>query len=506
MPTLREALANLPAQARVQGRDDVVVAGVGADSRLIRPGDLFVAVRGLTDDGHRYIPDALAHGARAIVSEQPPPPGQETPWVTVPDAREALGWLAAQFHGFPSRRLGVIGVTGTDGKTTTTHLIGAMLEAAGWPVGLISTVQFNLGEERRPNDTPHTTPPAPMIQGLLAEMVARGLRWVVLEVSSHALAQARVAGCAFDIAAFTNLTPEHQNYHGDFERYRGEKARLFAMLGREPKEGVPSFGVFNTDDPSSDVLRAVCPAEQIGYGIDTMTDYRVTGFRSEPDGTTIQLDTPEGALELRSPLDGRFNVYNVAAASAVALRLGVPGEAVARALRGFSRVPGRLQRIDRGEPFQVFVDFAHTPNALSAVLATLRGRTTGRLIVVFGHPGERDPQNRRQIGEVASAQADFLVLTYDDPYDEDPKAVLDQIEGAVLATGRRPERDYLRVDDRPGAIAAALRLAAPGDTVLIAGRGHLEYTVVRGRKSPLSDVELARRELQRLRETATPSG
>ncbi len=500
MPTLREALSHLPAGARLQGRDDVVVTGVQEDSRLIRPGDLFVAVRGLTGDGHRYIPDALARGAPAIVSEGASPPGDETPWVTVPDAREALGWLAAGLHGFPSRRLGLIGVTGTDGKTTTTSLIAAMLEAAGWPVGLISTVEFRLGGEIRPNNTPHTTPPAPVIQELLAGMVARGVRWAVMEVSSHALDQLRVAGCCFDVGVFTNLTPEHLNYHGGLEHYQAAKARLFAMLGREPKSGVPSFGVFNADDPSSDVLRAVCPTAQLEYGLDRATDYRVRDYHPDGEGTALALDTPAGPFALWSPLAGRFNVYNVAAAAAVALRLGVPAEAVGRALRGFQRVPGRLQRVGDGEPFQVFVDFAHTPNALSAVLATLRDRTAGRLIVVFGHPGERDPQNRLQIGQVASAQADFLVLTYDDPYDEDPTAVLDQVEGAVLAAGRRPERDFLRIDDRQEAIATALRLAEPGDTVLIAGRGHLEYTVVRGRKSPLSDVEVARRELQRLRE------
>jgi UDP-N-acetylmuramoyl-L-alanyl-D-glutamate--2,6-diaminopimelate ligase len=502
VPTLREALTGLPAV--LHGPDDVVVSGVNEDSRTIRPGDIFVALRGLTHDGHRYVADAVARGARAIVSEQAPSDASALPWATVPDARAALGWLAASFHGFPSRRLGVIGVTGTDGKTTTAHLIAEILAAAGWSVGHVSTVHLRLGDEVRTTSTDFTTPPAPVLQALLAEMVGRGLHWVVLEVSSHALDQMRVAGCFFDIGVFTNLTPEHLNYHESFEHYRQTKAQLFAALGREPKDGVATFGVFNADDPSSALLRAVCPVEQLTYGTDAGADYRAAGVALDGGGTAIELATPGGRHRLWMPLEGDFNVYNAAAASAVGLRLGVPAEAVERALRGFQRVPGRLQRIEGGGGFQVYVDFAHTPNALRAVLDTLRARTARRLILVFGHPGGRDFYNRPELGRVAAALADLVVLTADDPYDEDPQAILGQMEAGLLAAGRRPDDNFLRIDDRAEAIATALRLAGPGDTVLIAGRGHLDYTVVRGRKSPLSDVAIAQQELEKLRAT-TPS-
>lgn len=497
MPTLREALTGLA--ATVHGSNDVVVTGVSADSRTIRPGDIFVAMRGLADDGHRYIADAVTRGARAIVSEQARLPASSIPWVTVPNAPAALGWLAAYFQGFPGRHLRMIGVTGTDGKTTTSSLIAHILDAAGWSAGLVSTVQLRLGSAIRPNTTSHTTPPAPVLQTLLAEMAQSGLRWVVLEVSSHALAQMRVAGCFFDVGVFTNLTPEHLNYHGDFERYRQAKAQLFAMLGREPKAGVPSFGVFNADDPSSDSLRAVCAAAQITYGIERKADYHVSRLQLGEAGTKVYLDTPHGHLEVWTPLPGRFNVYNVVAASAVALRLGIPAETVIDALHEFPGVPGRLQRVNLGQPFQVFVDFAHTPNGLNAVLTTLRPWTVGRLLLVFGHPGGRDLQNRRVMARVAAAGADLVVLTSDDPYDEDPRAILDQIESEIRGAGCCPNRDFLRIDDRTAAIATALRLAQPGDSILIAGRGHLEYTVIRGQKRPFSDVEVARRQLQALR-------
>ena len=502
MPTLREALTGLA--ATVHGRDDVAVTGVSADSRTARPGDIFVAVRGLSDDGHRHVSAAVAHGARAVVSEQPPAPesavspGSPVPWVTVPDARAALGWLAASFQGFPARRLGLSGVTGTDGKTTTTHAIAAILEAAGWPVGLISTVEVRLGDEIRPNDTNHTTPPATLLQPVLAEMVERGLRWAVLEVSSHALAQRRVAGCFFDVAVFTNLTPEHLNYHGDFARYRGAKAELFAMLGREPKEGVPSFGVFNADDPNCCALRAGCRVEQLTYAHDQEADYRLRSVENTDGGTAIGLDAPGGPVELWTPLVGRYNAYNVAAAATVGLRLGIPPAAVARGLAGFRGIAGRLQQIDEGQPFQVVVDFAHTPHALRTVLTTLRARTPGRLILVFGHPGGRDRQNRVDIARTAASMADLLILTSDDPYDEDPLGILAQLEGALREAGRHPDGDFMRIDERRAAIARAVELARPGDTILISGRGHLEYTIVRGQKSPLSDAVLAREALRRL--------
>jgi UDP-N-acetylmuramoyl-L-alanyl-D-glutamate--2,6-diaminopimelate ligase len=258
--------------------------------------------------------------------------------------------------------------------------------------------------------------------------------------------------------------------------------------------------VINADDKSAATLRELCKVEQLTYGIrDDGADYHVVDIRAEAAGTLMRLETPTGPCELWTPLIGEYSVYNIAAAATVTLRLGVPPETVSRALRGFRGVPGRLQRVDEGQGFQVVVDFAHTPNALRAVLTTLRPRTPGNLIVVFGHPGERDRQNRRDVAQTAAELADFLVLTYDDPYNEDPLAVLDQIEDAVRETGRRAPRDYQRFDTRPDGIAAALERAAPGDTVLIAGRGHLGYTVVRGQKSPLDDVDLARRALRRLR-------
>jgi UDP-N-acetylmuramoyl-L-alanyl-D-glutamate--2,6-diaminopimelate ligase len=506
VPILREVLASLPFAVRVHGRDDIPVTGVSADSRTLTSGMIFVAVRGRRDDGHRYIPDALARGARAIVSDQDPPMASAVAWVTVPDSRAALGWLAAFFAGFPTRGCGLVGVTGTDGKTTTATLIAYLLRASGQPVGLVSTVEIWLGDERRPNDTQHTTPPAAILQGLLAEMVQRGCRWAVLETSSHALDQWRVAGCLFDVGVFTNLTPEHLDYHGDLERYRQAKARLFALLGQEPKAGITPFGLLNADDPHSAAMAAACPVTVVTYGLEQPAHYRVRRFGRSGEGMQVLLETPAGPVDLWSPLPGRFNVYNVAAAAAATLQLGVAPMVLTKALRTFTGVPGRLQPVVMGQPFQVFVDFAHTPNALGAVLAALRPRTRGRLIVVFGHPGGRDAHNRPVLGRVAASMADLLILTTDDPYDEDPEAILDQIEVGVRAAGRRPHRDFWRFPDRVEAIRAALRLAQPGDTVLIAGRGHERFTVVRGQRVPLDDVAVVEQTLRELAAESGPAG
>jgi UDP-N-acetylmuramoyl-L-alanyl-D-glutamate--2,6-diaminopimelate ligase len=494
VPTLGEVSSILGTISHGEG---VVVTGVSADSRSIQPGYIFVAIRGVATDGNRFIAEALGRGASAVVSEDRRQPMYPVPWLTVPDARTALGYLAAYFQGFPSRRLGVIGVTGTDGKTTVAHLIASILESAGWPVGLISTVQFRLGDEGHPNDTDHSTPPAPMLQSLLARMVEQERRWVVMEVTSHAMAQMRLAGCDVDIGVFTNLTPEHLNYHGSVERYRQAKGSLFVMLGQTPKDGVPSFGVLNGDDENCDYFRSVCRVEKITYGLDGNHDYRVSRVDLNDTGGVLWLDSSHGRLEIRTPLPGRHNAYNVAAACAVGLRLGIPADVVGRAVSDFPGVPGRLQAIDRGQPFKVFVDFAHTPNGLTAVLSTLRCQTSGRLIVVFGHPGGRDLGNRAALGRVAATLADVVVLTDDDPYDEDPRAILDAIEAEVLAAGRRPDDNYLRVEGREVGIWTALGMARPGDTVLIAGRGHLSHTVVGGQKMPLDDVEVAERALAR---------
>jgi UDP-N-acetylmuramoyl-L-alanyl-D-glutamate--2,6-diaminopimelate ligase len=493
MPTLREALCGLNVVSDVP--DHVGVVGVKPDSRAICPGDIFVAVRGVATDGNQYVTTAVENGAVAVVSEHIRPPGLLIPWVTVPDARLALGHLAAFFNGFPSRQIGLIGITGTDGKTTTTHLIASLLESAGYPVGLVSTVHARLGQEIRPNETGHSTPPSTVLQPLLAIMVERGVRWAVIEVTSHALDQMRVAGCSFDIGVFTNLTPEHLNYHGDFEHYRQTKAQLFSMLGREPKSGIPTFGVFNHDDPSCDHMRATCSVDQVTYGLDGEGEYRVTDFESGLTGTSISLHTPDGPLQMWTPLTGRFNVYNVAAACAVALRLGIPSDVVCRAVGAFNGVPGRLQKIDEGQPFEVFVDFAHTPNALASTLAALRGATFGRLMVVFGHAGGRDHETRRGLGRVAASMADVVVVTTDDPCEEDPSAIIDEIEVGMQSANHSSAREILRVEDRRGAIQTVLRMGQPGDTVVIAGRGHEDFMIVRGQKIPFNDVEVARRTL-----------
>jgi UDP-N-acetylmuramyl-tripeptide synthetase len=419
------------------------------------------------------------------------------PWVVVGNARAAAGRIAAVVHGYPSRQVGLIGVTGTDGKTTVCHLIAHLLAGAGWPVGLLSTVEIRQGPTSRANDTHHTTPPGPVLQQILAEAVQQGVRWFVLEVSSHALAQFRVAGCLFDVGVFTNLTPEHLDFHGDFESYCAAKARLFTMLGRRPKPGVPTFAVLNADDPHHMHVSAHCSVTQVTYGEHPHADYRLEGASAAQRMCITHPHGTGGKFEVTPRIWGDFNRWNLAAAGAVALQLGVRPSAVAAAIEDFGGVPGRLQRVLGGQPFDVFVDFAHTPNGLRSVLTAVRSLRPNRVIVLLGHPGGRDQANRPDLARAAAELADVIVLTSDDPYDEEPGAILNQLEAPLREAAAVYGREVIRVDDRREAITRALHLAKPDDAVLLAGRGHLEHMTTRGQSVPFSDRAIARDELLR---------
>lgn len=474
------------------GDDAVPVSGVAYDSRQVRPGDLFVAIRGARQDGHRFVADAVLQGAVAVlVEELPGDPG--VPYGVVACGRLALAHAAAALHGYPGRQLRVVGVTGTDGKTTTTHLTAAALEAAGHRVGLISTVAVRIAGHSSHNATSHTTPQAPELHALLAEMVEAGVEYAVVEVSSHALALDRVAGIDFDVAVFTNITSEHLDFHGTLDEYRRQKARLFEMLGHGRDKGVAKAGIVNADDPSFAYLADVCPAPVVSYGLERPADVRAGDLRLEADGTRFVVSGPFGDVEIKTPLAGRFNVYNWLAAISAAHTQGAGPEAFARAAAMTPPVPGRLQKIDLGQPFAVVVDFAHTPNALARALEALRPTTRGRLIVLFGHAGGRDAHNRRCMGEVAGRGADVTILTTDDPYDEAPETIIEEIAPGLEQVGRRAGVDYHKVVDRREAIALALSLARPGDTVLLAGRGHEQHTTIRGQRVHLDDAEEARR-------------
>lgn len=483
-----------------RGNLSIDVTGISTDSRVIAAGEIFVACPGQRTDGRRFIQRAIAAGAGAVVCEppesapqaEPLPVPPEVPLIVVPDARRAAADLAASFYDHPSRRLGLIGVTGTDGKTTTTHLIAAILRAAGIRAGLISTVSVNVGGENERNRTAQTTPEATVIQRSLARMRDAGVQAAVLEVSSHALVTGRVHGCVFDCAVFTNLDPEHLDFHGTLVNYRAAKAKLFAQLDHGPAKPWGRLAVVNRDDPSSQAMRAACSVPCVEFGLSPGAAIRAEILRDGLDGTTVRVHTPDGAATIRTALAGRHNVLNWLGAIGAARHFGVTLDDVARAAADFTGVPGRLEPVRCGQPFQVFVDFAHTPQALATTADLLRRHRTGRLIILFGQAGRRDHRNRSRMAEAVAERADLAIITSDDPYDEDPQSIVDGLAATFEQAGWREKQRFWKIVDRRAAITFAMELARPGDCVLLAGRGPEEETIIGADKVPLIDAEVAR--------------
>ena len=476
--------ASPPADPAVLARD---VTAVAFDSRRVEPGAVFVAVRGRHADGADFAAEAVRRGAALVVSESRARPGTEGRWAQVGDARLALAELAAAFHGDPSRELTVVGVTGTNGKTTTTYLLAAILEAAGRPCGRLGTVTYRIGAAEA--EAPLTTPEAPDVQGLLRDMVDQGVAACVMEVSSHALAMRRVDGTRFDAAVFTNLTRDHLDFHADMAGYFEAKRRLFDML----PPGAP--WVVNLDDPAGRRLAGMA-GRPVTYAVaDGGAEVRPERVASTRAGTRLEVRTPRGRLRLRSPLPGRVNAYNVLAAAAAALALDVPPPAIEQGVAGLAGVPGRFEVVSSpDDDVWVMVDFAHTDDALRAVLGAVREFGTGRLVSVFGCGGDRDRDKRPLMGAVAARLSDLVVLTADNPRSEDPDRIIDQIRTGVLATAGGGCR-HLAIPDRRAAIERAVAEAEPGDAVVIAGKGHEREQVIGDAKLPFEDRAVAREAL-----------
>jgi UDP-N-acetylmuramoyl-L-alanyl-D-glutamate--2,6-diaminopimelate ligase len=468
---------------RSDGRErdagDPEIASLAYDSRRAGPGSLFFCVSGLRSDGHDHAPAAVAAGAVALVVERPL--GLGVPEVVVGDARAAMAPLAARFNGDPSRRLRVIGVTGTNGKTTTAFLVRTLLEAAGEQCALVGTVKTVVGGHDE--ELPGTTPEAIDLQAAFSRMLGAGDRACAIEVSSHALELHRADAVHFAASIFTNLTQDHLDFHPSMEGYFAAKRRLFEL---DP--GIP---VVNLDDEHGRQL-ADGLAAPVTFGIDRVADYAAHDVSFTLTGARFVLRCAEGDLELRSPLPGRFNVSNVLAALAAVHRLGVPLETIATALPDIEPVPGRFQPVDEGQGFAVLVDYAHTPDSLENVLATARALTDGRLICVFGCGGDRDRGKRPQMGEIVSRLADLAVVTSDNPRSEDPEAIVGEILAGVSSAA-----GVEALVDRREAVGRAIELAGPGDVVVIAGKGHEQgQEFADGRKLPFDDVLVAREALR----------
>jgi UDP-N-acetylmuramoyl-L-alanyl-D-glutamate--2,6-diaminopimelate ligase len=482
------------ARSRVDqsGRQSTKVTSIAHDSRGVSPGTVFVAIRGQRADGTTFAGDAIARGAVAIVAETAPPSGITAPWLRTTDARLALAELAAVFYGRPSEALTVVGVTGTNGKTTTTYLLAAVFDAAGMPCGRIGTVTFRVGpaaaDER---DASHTTPEASEIQRLLREMVEHGSRACAMEVSSHALVLHRVANLRFAAAIFTNLTRDHLDFHGDMGQYFAAKRRLFEML----PAGAPA--IVNLDDPRGMDLAKSLP-RVLTFGIDRPADVRATAIHSSLEGLAFTVETPRGSIDMRSPLVGRPNVYNILGAVATAIALDLPVAAIEQGIARLERVPGRFQVVSAStDDVRVVVDYAHTDDALKNLLETARPLTTGRVITVFGCGGDRDRTKRPLMGAVAGRLSDFVVLTSDNPRSEDPQRIIEEIKLGLApapepGAPKRPTTPFVANPDRRQAIELAIRSAKAGDLVVIAGKGHEKYQVIGDRTLAFDDVEAAR--------------
>ncbi|HEX5216515.1 MAG TPA: UDP-N-acetylmuramoyl-L-alanyl-D-glutamate--2,6-diaminopimelate ligase [Vicinamibacterales bacterium] len=481
------------------GRDAVPVTGLTHDSRAVAPGTVFVAVRGQRSDGATFAADALRRGAIAVIAESAPPAGVAVPWLRTTDARLALAELAAIVNGHPSDQLVVVGVTGTNGKTTTTYLLASVFDAAAMPCGRIGTVTVRTGpspaDER---DASHTTPEASELQRLLREMADRGCRACAIEVSSHALVLHRVANMRFAGAIFTNLTRDHLDFHGDMQQYFAAKRRLFEML---PADAPASI---NVDDPRGVELAGTLP-RVITYAIDKPADVRAVSIQSSLEGLAFTVQTPRGPIAMRSPLVGRPNVYNILGVVAVAIGLELPTDAIERGIAALERVPGRFQLVSAGtDDVRVVVDYAHTDDALKNLLETARPLASERLITVFGCGGDRDRTKRPLMGAVAGRLSDFVVLTSDNPRSEDPARIIEEIKRGLSPTAepggpKRPGTPFVVHIDRRIAIEQAIRTAKPGDLVLIAGKGHEKYQVIGDRTLPFDDVDVARAALTQRR-------
>jgi len=473
---------------QVIGPLDRAVESIAYDSRRVQRNGLFVALRGEKNDGHEFIGQAIENGASVIVAERE----EKNPRATcllVENTRTALADLAATFYGLPARRLKLAAVTGTNGKTTTTFLIKHICEKAGLRCGLIGTVRYEIGERVLP--AARTTPESLDLQELLAQIANAGCRAAAMEVSSHALTQERVRGLEWDVAVFTNLTQDHLDYHGTMENYFESKAKLFAQLAQQQKKRKP-IAVVNMDDHYGEQLldKIDTKISVITFGMGVRADFRASNYRMEFGGTSYQLDARGKSYLVRLPLIGRFNVANSMAALAAANALGLNLREAVLSLGKSPQVPGRLEMVPAKRKFQVFVDYAHTPDALLNVLKTLRQLEPGRLIVVFGCGGDRDRQKRPLMGRIADQNADYSIITSDNPRKEDPNAIISEIE-----KGFGSDR-YEKVAGRAEAIARAIAVAQPRDIILIAGKGHETYQEFADHTVPFDDIQVARRAIE----------
>ncbi len=484
-------------------RMDGEVSDIAYDSRRVKPGSLFVAVRGFHSDGHLFIVQALRQGAVAVIAEQQnsAAAAADTTQIIVENSRRALALLADAFYGHPSQRLTLIGITGTNGKTTTTYLVKSIIEAAGKTAGLIGTIDYRVKDKVYP--APNTTPESLDLQRFLAEMIGLGATHCVMEVSSHALALDRTAGCRFAAAAFTNLTQDHLDFHETMDAYFQAKLRLFSGLSAD------GSAVVNLDDTRAHEIMQGTKAAVLTTGMSDRADVHPQGdIQHGIAGLSFLAATPSGPVVVESPLVGKHNIYNILTAIGISTALGFGPEVIGRGIRNMKAVPGRMETVDEGQPFGVIVDYAHTEDALVRLLEAVRDIAPARIITVFGCGGDRDRTKRPKMGAAAISGSDIVIVTSDNPRSEDPLSIISEVERGMTGGVKMAPPDaapdaapgitpYYVFPDRGDAVAKAISLAGPGDVVVLAGKGHEDYQIVGNEKLPFDDRQAARKEIRK---------
>lgn len=485
--TIRELVSILD-QVEIKGDAEKEILAIEHDSRKAGTGTLFAAFVGTRVDGHDFIPAVAAQGAAAVLVEKDVIAPESVTVIRVPDVREAVQKLAPYFYDYPARKMRMIGITGTNGKTTTSYLIRAMLRDAGYKVGLIGTIQIMIEDEVLPIH--NTTPDVIDLQAALHLMAARGMDYVVMEVSSHALDQKRVAGCEFDTGVFTNLTQDHLDYHKTLENYKAAKQKLFRMLGETGSVKAGKTAIANIDDAAGADMLSAASCKKVSYAIEKAASLQAAAIDVRAGGANFSIHGDFGSLSLQLKITGIFNVYNVMAAVCAALAEGLSPAAVKASLEKFRSVPGRFELVDEGQNFSVIVDYAHTPDGLENILHTARQIAKKRIITVFGCGGDRDRTKRPIMGRIAAELSDVVLATSDNPRTEDPEFILSQVEEGVLE--KLGGKQHEKITDRRAAIFRAIELADPDDIVVIAGKGHEDYQILKDKTIHFDDKEVAR--------------
>lgn len=491
---LKQLIDLLP-ECQVQGAEDKMIQSIAHDSRKVVANTLFVCMIGATVDGHDYIEQAVKNGAVAVLVEKDVVVPEGVTVIRVQDMKASMQSIVPYFYDYPAQKMRLIGITGTNGKTTTSYLLRAILRNAGFKVGVIGTIQIIIEDRVLPIH--NTTPDVIDLQSTLAEMVSSGIDYVVMEVSSHALAQERVVGCEFDTAVFTNVTQDHLDYHKTFENYIAAKAKLFSSLVQKENVKTNKNAIINIDDEASKAMLANTKCNVLSYGVHHDADIKAIDINVLASGANFTATGEFGSIPLKLKITGVFNVYNVMGAIGAALAENISKETIQATLESFTSVPGRFELVDEGQPFSVIVDYAHTPDGLENILKTARQIAVNRIITVFGCGGDRDRTKRPIMGRIATELSDVIIATSDNPRTEDPEFILSQVEAGVLEV--LGDKQHEKITDRKTAIHRAIEMAKAGDIVIIAGKGHEDYQILKDKTIHFDDKEVAREAIRGLK-------